>query len=82
MKRTQLQVDEVTYEALRAAAFDRGVSMAAVVRESLRQYLAIDTEPAWKLDDLTFVGAGRSSLSDLEPISERHDEALAEDFAS
>ena len=82
MKRTQLQVDEATYEALRAAAFDRGVSMAAVVRESLRQYLAIDTEPVWNLDDLTFVGSGRSSRSGLEPVSERHDEALAEDFAS
>ena len=81
MKRTQLQVDEATYEALRAAAFARGVSMAAVVRESLRQYLAVDRAPAWKLDDLTFVGAGRSSRAGLEPVSERHDEALAEDFA-
>ena len=81
MRRTQLQVDEATYEALRAAAFARGVSMAAVVRESLRQYLAVDMAPAWKLDDLTFVGSGRSSRTSLEPVSERHDEALAEDFA-
>ena len=81
MKRTQLQLDEATYEAVRSTAFERGVSMAAVIRESLRQYLAIDTEPAWKLDDLTFVGAGRSYRTGLEPVSERHDEALAEDFA-
>ena len=81
MKRTQLQLDEATYEAVRSTAFDRGVSMAAVVRESLRQYLAIDSAPVWKLDDLTFVGSGRSSRTGLEPVSERHDEALAEDFA-
>ena len=82
MKRTQLQLDEATYEALRGAAFDRGVSMAAVVRESLREYLAIDSATAWKLEDLSFVGSGRSSRTGLEPVSERHDEALAEDFAN
>ena len=81
MKRTQVQLDETTYEALRSAAFTRGVSMAAVVRESLQQYFAIDTAPAWELGDLTFVGSGSSTRTGLEPISERHDEALAEDFA-
>ena len=80
MKRTQLQLDEATYEAVRSTAFERGVSMEAVIRESLRQYLAVDAAPPWKLADLTFIGSGRSSKSGLDPVSERHDEALAVDF--
>jgi hypothetical protein len=80
MKRTQVQLDEATYEALRARAFEQGRSMAAVIRESLHQYFAVGPATAWKLEDLTFIGSGRSSKSGLEPVSERHDEALAEDF--
>ena len=81
MKRTQLQLDETTYEAVRAAAFTRGTSMAAVIRESLQQYFADDATAGWTLDDLSFVGAGRSAGTGPLPVSERHDEALAEDFA-
>ena len=80
MKRTQVQLDEATYEALRVRAFEQGTSMAAVIRESLQQYFAVEEATAWKLDDLTFIGSGRSSQTGLEPVSERHDEALAEDF--
>ena len=81
MRRTQVQLDEPTYQAVRARAYERGTSMAAVIRETLHQYFAVETATAWKLEDLTFIGSGRSSKSGLEPISERHDEALAEDFA-
>ena len=35
MKRTQVQLDESTYNQARQKAFDEGISMAAVVREAL-----------------------------------------------
>ena len=35
MKRTQIQLDDATYEAVRRRAFDEGRSMASVVREDL-----------------------------------------------
>ena len=34
------------------------------------------------LEDLTFIGSGRSKPSDPRPLSERHDEALADDLLS
>ena len=33
-----------------------------------------------KVKDYQFIASGTSSQSDLTPISERHDEALAQDF--
>lgn len=33
-----------------------------------------------RLEELTFIGAGRSEPSPLDPISENHDEAWAEDL--
>ena len=35
-----------------------------------------------RVKDFTFIGSGRSKPSDPRPLSERHDEALAEDFLS
>ena len=76
MKRTQLQLDEPTYELLRSRAFDRGVSMAAVIREALAEYLLQPTKPRPSIKDFSFIGSGSSSDEDLSPVSERHDEAL------
>ena len=78
MKRTQIQLDESIYKLARQKAFDEGVSMAAVVREALAQYLTTDRTPALIMDDLGFVGVGSSDQGDLSPVSERHDEALEE----
>ena len=39
MRRTQVQLDEVTYQALKREAFERGVSMSALLRELLREQL-------------------------------------------
>ena len=76
MKRTQVQLDESTYNQARQKAFDEGISMAAVVREALAQYLTTDSTRALTVDDLGFVGVGKSHQGDLSPVSERHDEAL------
>ena len=81
MKRTQLQLDEPTYQLLRTKAFDEGTSLAALIRKILQQHLGVIDVPVRKLKDFQFIASGTSSQSDLKPISERHDEALADDFA-
>jgi plasmid stability protein len=81
MRRTQLQLDEPTYRLLRTRAFEEGASLAAVIRRILHQHLGVTDERGRKLEDFQFIASGTSSQSDLGPISERHDEALAQDFA-
>ena len=81
MIRTQIQLDEATYDMTRRKAFSEGTSMAAVVREALAQYLAPTTEPL-TVDSFSFIGSGRSKPGGPRPLSERHDEALLDDFAS
>jgi hypothetical protein len=79
MKRTQIQLDERTYEVLRRKAFEQGCSISSYVREVLAYSLG--TGPARQrrgLQDFRFIGAGSSPQGRLAPISERHDEALAE----
>lgn len=78
MKRTQVQLDEVTFEHLRRQAFERGVSRAALIREVLQEKLGVKTRR--HLRDFTFIASGRSGDGGPMPISEKHDEALAEDF--
>ena len=78
MVRTQLQLDERTYEALRNVAHKKRQSMSYVVREILHEYL--EGQPKSKENSVkafTFVGIGASGRHD---ISVRHDEALVEDF--
>ena len=82
MRRTQVQLDETTYEMARRRAFSEGKSMAAVIREALAQHLAPGTAETLTADSFTFIGSGRSKPGGPRPLSERHDEALAEDFAS
>ena len=81
MKRTQLQLDEATYQLLRRRAFERGVSMAALIRQAIRDHLKAGARHSTRLEDFEFIGVGCSGKAGMEPISERHDEALAEDFS-
>ena len=47
MKRTQIQLDDATYAAVRRKAFEQGRSMASVVRETLAEALGTaGQEPA------------------------------------
>jgi plasmid stability protein len=80
MIRTQIQLDEATYQALKRKAFDRGVSMSALLREVLREQLIPARAPR-SLESFHFIGSGQSKQGQLAPVSERHDVALAEDFA-
>lgn len=80
MRRTQIQLDEKTHELVRAEAFRRGVSIAALVREALDEHLGLQPVPRWRIEDFKSVASGRSEPSPFDPISENHDAALAEDL--
>ena len=79
MKRTQIQLDERTYEKLRRRAFEKGCSVSSYVREVLAYALGTaKTKQRLAIADFKFVGAGSSRQGRRAPVSERHDEALAE----
>lgn len=77
MVRTQIQLDEETYTTARRVAFERHISLSAVVREALAAALSGAARPSQRAD-FGFVAAGRSRQGRLAPVSERHDDALAE----
>ncbi len=82
MKRTQIQIDDATYEALRRKAFERGCSISSYVREVLASSLGTGTARRLRrLQDFRFIGVGKSRQGRLGPVSERHDDALAEALA-
>jgi len=79
VKRTQIQLDEGTYELLRRKAFEKGCSISSYVREVLAYSLGTGaTRQKQRLQDFRFIGAGKSRQGRLSPVSERHDEALSE----
>jgi plasmid stability protein len=78
MVRTQLQIDEKTYEALRLRAHLERKSISAVVREILSEALGRENQGRrGRTSAFSFISSGASGRND---ISERHDEALTEDF--
>jgi plasmid stability protein len=82
MKRALIQFDEDTYRQLRQQAFGQERSVSALVREFVAQGLtgrARGTRPA-RVAAFHSVRAGRSKPGRLSPVSEHHDEALAEAF--
>ncbi len=82
MKRTQIQLDDATYDKLRRKAFEEGRSMSAVVRETLAESLGTSAPAKGRMiGDFGFVGAGRARPDRDRPISEAHDKALADAFA-
>ena len=81
MIRTQIQLDETTYELAKQRAYAENKSLAAVVRDALDQYLMPSAMQPTGIEAFTFIGSGQSESGTPHPLSERHDEALAEDFA-
>jgi hypothetical protein len=83
MRRTQVLLDEVTYQAVKREAQARDISMSELLRQVLRQQLGPKLKERRDVRDLAFVSLGRSNQLPGDrsyPISERHDEALVEDF--
>ena len=81
MRRTQVQLNETTYELAKQRAFAENKSMAAVIRDAVEQYLTSSDSRLEGLESFGFIGSGRSMPGGPQPLSERHDEALAEDFS-
>ena len=80
MKRTQIQLDDATYEAVRRRAFDEGRSMASVVRETLaRTFGTAPPEARKTIENFTFVGIGSDPNPPEDvPVSVDHDRWYAE----
>ena len=78
MIRTQIQLTEAQLERLKRLAAERGVSIAAIVREAVDR-LGTDSERhARRQRALSVVGKYRSDGAG--DIAERHDEYLADAF--
>lgn len=82
MKRTLVQFDEELYRKLRQRAFRQQRSISSLVREMVAKGLEPEAarRPATRVSQFLSVGAGRSRQGRLSPVSENHDEALAERF--
>lgn len=75
MVRTQILLDRETYDLLRRAAAERGASLSAFVRETLRTALGgPGRRGSARRFGFTFVGFARGGRSD---VAERHDAVLA-----
>lgn len=81
MIRIEIQLDETTYALANQRARAENKSLAAIVREALEQYLKPSGNRSAGLEDFTFIGSGQSRPGTPHQLSERHDEALVEDFA-
>ena len=81
MKRALIQFDAETYEQLRRRAFEQERSISSVTRELVAKGLnSGKRKKITRVDQFSFVGAGRSRQDRLAPVSERHDEALADAY--
>ena len=82
MKRTQIQLDENTWEALRERAFKEKSSVAALIRGFLQsQVVPAKKKKKLSMKDFTFIGIGKSRGKGSGKISVDHDEELAKAFA-
>ncbi|MEX2372456.1 MAG: hypothetical protein WD800_01510, partial [Dehalococcoidia bacterium] len=73
-----------SYRALKDEAHRRGASVSAVLRLLVQEHL-VEERPRRRLsiEDFTFIGSGSSDQhpgDPLYPVSEHHDEALADDL--
>lgn len=79
MVRTQIQLTEEQFKALKQRAAERGVSMAALVREAVDRGLRHDEIAARRARALSVIGRFRDKDGATD-VSVRHDDYLAEAF--
>jgi hypothetical protein len=80
MIRTQIQLTDAQYKALRECAQNRSVSMAEIIRESVELYLrqsSFQSSEERRRRALEVCGQFRSGLGDL---AEQHDHYLDEAY--
>jgi hypothetical protein len=80
MKRTQIQLDELTFERVRERAFRERISIAEVIRRTLSERVSERPVRRGRMFAFSFIGSGRSRGVGSGKISERHDEELAGAF--
>ena len=80
MVRTRIRLDETIYRLARQRAFVEGTPFTSLVHNALELYLMRESRKPLTIEDLGFAGIGSSQQGDSSPVSERHDEALAEVF--
>ena len=78
MIRTQIQLEESTWERLREIAFQRKTSVAAVIREMIKVRVRPAQKTNLRMEDFTFIGSGRSAGKGSGTIAKRHDEEFAD----
>lgn len=71
MLRMQIQLEPDIAERLRGAARDRGISIAALVREAVDRYF--DSTPARSLADVARDALGAVSVPDGQHLARDHD---------
>jgi len=76
MVRTQVQLEDETYEEVRRLAFSQRTSISALMRKMINEGLGRRGRRK-RLDVALLAGIGKSGKKD---ISSRHDDYLAEDF--
>lgn len=76
MVRTQVQLDEAQHRALKEAAAERGVSVAALIRQGIELVLGESERKERIRRAMAVAGTGHSGLTD---VAEEHDKYLAED---
>ena len=75
MIRTQIQIDQPTYDVLRDRAFKEHRSMSSLVRDLLAQALGHATKsPSKRPIRFRFIGMARGKAKD---VSEDHDDYLS-----
>ena len=78
MKRTQIQLDDSTYQLVKNKAYAENRSMASLIRDAVDEYIGTKRKPLKSLRDLKFVASRRSDQSDHRSGSVHHDDIFAE----
>ena len=78
MARTRIRPDETIDRLTRQRAFVEGIPFTSLVHNALELYLMGESRKPLTIEDLGFAGIRSSQQGDSSPVSERHDEALAE----
>lgn len=78
MIRTQIQLEEAQYRALKELAARRRTSVAALIRRAVREWLETSAEVSEEERRRRAIAAAGRFRSGLGDLAEKHDEYLAQ----